>query len=118
MKPLAGEIRKLIIEAKQRKEKDSDIAKWLNISESSVTVIWRLFKTTNNIEPKRYPGAKSIFTDEMKMRVKQLIKEEPDMTLEEIIDKLNLPIKKSRLSQWLNEAGFQYKKKRCLHPSN
>jgi len=30
MKPLAGEIRKLIIEAKQRKEKDSDIAKWLN----------------------------------------------------------------------------------------
>ena len=110
MKPLTAEIRKLIVEAKQRKEKDSDIAKWLNVSESSITVIWRLFRTTNSIEPKPYLGAKPIFTDEMKVKVKQLIKENSDMTLEEIIDELSLPIKKSRLSQWLIESGYPYKK--------
>jgi len=110
MKALTAEIRKLIVEAKQRKEKDSDIAKWLNISESSVTVIWRLFKTTNSIEPKPHPGAKPKFTDEMKTKAKQLIKESPDTTLEEIIDKLGLPIKKSRLSKRLIDSGFPYKK--------
>jgi transposase len=118
MKPLTAEIRKLIVEAKQRNEKESDIAKWLNISESSVTVIWRLFRKSNSIEPKPYPGAKPVFTDEMKMKVKQLIKENPDMTLEEIIDNLSLPIKKSRLSRWLIESGYPYKKKRYLRPSN
>ena len=118
MKPLSSDIRKLIIESKLRKEKDSDIAKWLNISKSSVTVIWRQFKVTNSIEPKPYPGAKPIFNDEMKEKVKQLIKTAPDMTLEEIIEKLNLPIKKSRLSQWLIESGYPYKKKRCLRLNN
>jgi len=112
MRPISNEKREIIINAKLRGETDSDIAQWLNISKSSVTVIWRLYRETNSIDPKPYKGAKPVFIDEMKHNVRQKIKEQPDITLEELIEELDLPIKKSRLAQWLREAGYTYKKKR------
>jgi transposase len=118
MKSISNEIRTLIIEAKKRNEKGKDIAKWLKISESSVIVIWRLFRDTNSVEPKPYNGRKPSFTNEMKDKVCQIIKEQPDMTLEEIIDELDLPIKKSRLSEWLIEDGYTFKKKHFLQMSS
>ena len=118
MKPISNEKRALIIEAKQRGEKDKDISLWLMISISSIGLIWRLFQRTNSIEPKPYPGRKPIFTDEMKNKVRQKIKECPDITLAELIDELELPIQKSRLSQWLIGEGLTYKKKRSTQKSS
>jgi transposase len=46
----------------------------------------------------------------MKDNVRQKIKEQPDITLEEMIDELDLPIQKSRLSEWFIEVGLTYKK--------
>jgi transposase len=115
MKPISMEKRLLIVEAKQRKESDKNIALWLNVSESSVKLIWRLFRNTGSVEPKPYPGAKPRFTEKMKADVIRILGEKPDMTLEEIIDELCLPIQKSRLSQWLIDAGYPYKKNTFCH---
>ncbi len=42
MKPISNEKRELLIVAKQRGEKEVNIAKWLDISKGSVGTIWRL----------------------------------------------------------------------------
>ena len=85
MKPLTNEKRELIIKAKQRGEKEKDIALWLDISKSAVASIWGLFQRTNSFAPKPYLGRKPVFTDDMKEDVRKKIKEQSDITLEELI---------------------------------
>ena len=111
MQPISNEKRELLIEAKKRGEKQKDIAKWLKISEGSVTVIWRLYRKTGSFEPAPYPGKKPVMTAEKFEEVKAFVAENPDATLEEIIEALSLPIKKSRLSVVLIEAGLTFKKR-------
>jgi transposase len=51
MKPISNEKRELIIEAKQRGEKEGLIAAWLKISKHSVGTIWKLFRDTGSFQP-------------------------------------------------------------------
>jgi len=111
MKPISNEKRELLIEAKKRGEKENDIAKWLKISKSSVTVIWRRYCETGSYEPDSYPGREPILTAEKFEEVKLYVSENSDATLDEIIEDLALPIHKSRLSVLLIEAGLSFKKR-------
>ena len=43
MKPISNEKREMLISAKQRGEKETDIAKWLNISKGSVCVTGNVY---------------------------------------------------------------------------
>ncbi len=117
MKPISNEIRKLLVEAKLRGEKENDIARWLKISESSVTLIWKRYRETGSFEPTPYPGRQPILTAEKFSEVKAYVNKNPDATLDEIIEAMSLPIHKSRLSVLLIEAGFSFKK-RLYTPRN
>jgi len=117
MKPISNEKRELIIEAKERGETEKSIAKWLKISERSVTAIWRLYRETGNYFPTPYPGRKPILTAEKWEEVIALVRKEPDKTLEEIIEEISLPIRKSRLSLLLIKAGYSFKKRRFIPQS-
>ena len=117
MKPISNEKRELIIEAKERGETEKSIAKWLKISERSVTAIWRLYRETGSYLPMPYPGRKPILTSEKWEEVMALVKKEADKTLEEIIEELSLPIRKSRLSLLLIQAGYSFKKRQLIPPS-
>jgi transposase len=118
MTPISNEKRELIVEAKKRGEKQKDIAKWLKVCEGSVTVIWRLYRETGSFEPAPYPGKKPVLTSEKFEEVKDFVAKNPDATLGEIIEELSLPIKKSRLSVVLIEAGLTFKKRRSTQKSN
>jgi transposase len=118
MKPIPNEIRELVIAAKGRKEKEKDIAKWYNISRSSIQKICRLQKDTGNILPTPFPGAKPRITDEQLRKLDDYVDHNPDKTLDEIIKELQLPIKKSRLSVILIGMGYNYKKKRSTPKIN
>jgi transposase len=52
---------------------------------------------------------------ELFAQIKSAVKDQNDITLEELIEKLSLPIKKSRLSVVLIKEGLSLKK---LHPVN
>ena len=117
MVAISEEKRALLIAAKKRGEKEKDIAKWLEISKSSVGTIWGLYRTTGDYRAKPYPGAKPKLTAEKWKEVEVLIAKEPDKTLEEIIEELQLPIQKSRLSVLIIEAGYSFKKSRLIPPS-
>ena len=118
MKPISNEKRELLIDAKKRGETEKSIAKWLKISESSVTAIWRLYRETGSFEPTPYPGRKPILPTEKFDDVKVFVANNPDATLDEIIEELSLPIQKSRLSVLLIEAGLSFKKRLSTPKSN
>ena len=58
------------------------------------------------ILPKPYKGRTSRLTEEMKISIHKRLEEKSDSTLEDLIIDLNLPIKKTRLSDWLTQAGY------------
>ena len=106
MKPISKEKRSQLIASKERKETESDIAKWLQISKSTVGKIWKLYKDTGNYLPSPYPGREPIMSADKFEEVKVLIAKKTDSTLDEIIEELSLPIRKSRLSVLLINAGL------------
>jgi transposase len=65
----------LIVDAKLRSEAEEDISKWLNISTSSVTIIWKLYKKSGTILPKKYPGRKSSITEEKSKEIQDFLDE-------------------------------------------
>jgi transposase len=117
MKPITNEIRKLIVAAKERGEKDKDIAIWYDISGRSVQTIYKLYRETGSYLPTPYPGRKPVITPKQWAEVVALVSRNPDKTLDEIIEELQLPIHKSRLSVLLIEAGYSFKKRVFIQPN-
>ena len=118
MTPISNEKRELLIGAKSRGETEKDIAKWLEISERSVTAIWRRYRETGSFEPTPYPGRAPLLTVEKWEEVKIFVAKNPDATLDEIIEELSLPIHKSRLSVLLINAGLSFKKRHFTQTDN
>jgi transposase len=116
MTPVSNEKRELIIAAKKRGDKESEIAIWLNISKSSVGKIWKLYRDTGSYFPAPYPGRQSILTPAKWNEVIELVAASPDKTLDEIIEELSLPIHKSWLSVLLIKAGYSFKKRQFILP--
>jgi transposase len=118
MRPISDKKRGLIIDAKQRGEKEGVIAAWLKISKRSVGAIWKLFRDTGGFQPAKYTGRKSRLSGEEIDRICSAINENPDVTLNELIEQLSLPIKKSQLSKLLVKLGFSYKKRLSTRKNN
>jgi len=118
MRPITNEKRELIIAAKKRGEKEDDIAKWLEISVRSVSRIWKQYNETQSIQPTKPSGRKSSLDDAKIEELRSAVKRQPDLTLEELIDELKLPIKKSRLAVILDGMGLSFKKRRYTQKSN
>jgi transposase len=112
MRPISMETRGLIVAAKERGEKGAVIAAWLGVSESSVSVIWRLYRDTGGVRPTGHRGNPSRVTADGEERVAREVARTPDATLGELIERLSLPIKKSQLQRLLARLGFARKKKR------
>ena len=111
MKPISNEKRKLLIAAKERGEKEDDIAIWLDISKGSVGTIWRLFRRTGSFLPTEYTGRVSTITQAKINEIHMTIRNNPDRTLSELIEELSLPIQKSQLSRLLTSLGYSFKKR-------
>jgi len=118
MKPISNEKRELIITAKKRGEKEEDITKWLGISVRSVSRIWKLYNETESVQPKKRPGRKSSLDEAKIEQIRNAVKQQPDLTLEELIDKLSLPIRKSRLAVILTHMNLSFKKRRYMQKNS
>jgi transposase len=115
MKPVSNEKRELIIEAKKRGESEKNIMKWVkNTSRSSIGKIWKLYRTTGSYQPKPYKGNNRKITPQTEEKIRQTIKEKPDITLQELIAELSLNVCESGLSRRLKKMGLTYKKRRSI----
>jgi len=80
MIPISNEKRALLVAAKKRGEIEADIAKWLQMSKSSVGKIWKAYKDTGSYLPILYPGREPISTVEKFKKVKFFVAQNPDAT--------------------------------------
>lgn len=103
------EIRKLIIANKEAKVKNKEISRILHVSVSAICDINAKYKQRGTLEG-NYPGRQSKITPEQKQAMFELVEQQPDITIEEIIETLKLPIKKSRVSKILNDNKIFFKK--------
>jgi transposase len=111
-KPITIEEREKIIKHKQNNENEADIARWLFISESSVTKLWALYKKTGTTNPRpRTQGRKPLVTEQTMEQITQKIEQQPDITLKELIEEFNLQITLAALSKRLIKLGYTFKKR-------
>jgi transposase len=112
-KPLSNDLRKRIIDAKLRGDTEDKIASDKDVSKSTVTKLWSLYRTTESYSPRPNPnGRKPRLSEEQLEQIKKTIEERPDTTLKELIDEFCLAISIAALSQIVRfKLGFVYKKK-------
>ena len=107
---ISQEIRGLIIRNAEEGISVEEMSRVLHVGKST---IWRLLKQkkeTGSIES-RCHGRKSSLTEEQHEKMIALVEAQPDITLEEIRERLKLPIHKSQISQLLGKAGYSFKKR-------
>ena len=113
--PTSYEIRERIISHKQNKVKEKDIAKWLMISQSTVTKVWAKYQKTNTYQPNpRTQGRKPKINNQTLNQITQQIQQTPNITLKKLIEAFDLKISQAALSKHLKKHNFTAKKRRIL----
>jgi transposase len=94
------------------------IAKWLFVCVRTVSRVWNQYKNSGSYEPNpQNSGRKPLISEETMAKIVAKIKETPDITLRELIEKFNLPISESALCRRLIRLGLTYKKRRSIRTS-
>jgi transposase len=114
---LKNEERKLLVEAHEKGYKSKELADIFGIDVSSVNRIVRQYKRTGSYELRTYNcGRKSVLTDNDLKNISELIDANHDITIKEIIEKLNLKLKNEAVRKAVIKMGYVYKKK-SVHAS-
>ncbi len=107
------EVRKIIVESRIKGISAEEIRKVTGVSISAINNIVKNYKERGTLEG-NYPGRQPTITKEQRKAMIKLVKDRPDITINEIIEELNLPIKKSRVSKILLEEKMYLKKSRFV----
>jgi transposase len=112
MKPIPVRVRETIAKHKQTGQSGSEIAKWLMIHKQTVSRVWQQFLTTGNVTPKpKNNGRKPKINKKTMEKILTKIEQQPDITINSLIDKFNLQVSESTLSKRLKKAGLTHKKR-------
>jgi len=111
-KPLSNDLRKRIIEAKLRGDTEDKIAREKEVNKSTITKLWALYRETGSYAARPNPnGRKPALSPQQLEQIANRINQQPDITLSELIDELNLPVCISALCRTVNnKLGFHFKK--------
>jgi transposase len=112
-KPLSNDIRERIVRAVESGMSRNAAAQKYDVSPSTAVKIVSLWKTTGSWKPKKFGGHKKHKLAPHAERIKKLIEEKPDMTLEEIktalaAKKINVGL--TAIFRFLGVLGLNYKK--------
>lgn len=114
-RPISNDKREAIIKHMQAGENKKEIAKWLFVCERTVTRIWNKFKAVGSYEPNpQNSGRKPMVSEETMNRVMAKRQQEPDKTLQELVDEFDLGISQSALCRRLIKSGLTFKKRRFI----
>ena len=116
-KPLSNDLRKRIIEAKLRGDTEDKIAAEKEVNKSTITKLWALYRETGSYEARPNPrGRKPALSTNQLEQITQKINEQPDITLQELVDELELPVCISALCRTINnKLGLRLKKNSACH---
>ena len=119
MGTLSLDLRERIVAAYDRGEGTrQDIAARYNVSLGMVKKLLQQRQRTGDIAPRhRFSGAKGKIVGPYRERLKALVREHPDMTLEELRDALGLPCTPQAIHYALCRLGLPLKKRRFVPPN-
>jgi len=115
-KALSEDLRERVIIKSNEGKTAEQIVSELNVSQTFVYDMLRLYKQTGSVKAKKPSGGRPPSIDEEGLaRIKALLLETPDATLAEIKQTLGLTASISRICDAINyKLNMPYKKKLCL----
>src|SRR5215471_5854137 len=113
MTPYSQDLRKRVLETIRRGDGTIDqIAERFLVSASFVTRLLQLHRTTGSVEPRPHGGGNpAVLTPEDLERLRELIRQQPDATLEECRQRLGASCSLITISRALSRLGLPRKKK-------
>ncbi len=114
---LKKETRLLLLKTIENGTKVTDAAKAYCVNRSTVNRLIRQMKETGSVEPKTYlKGRKPSLTEEDLQNIDNLLKEQPNLTIREIKETLNLSVCDETVRKAVLKLEYMDKKK-SLHAS-
>lgn len=114
---LSTEVRELMVKAYEKSHNATEVARNFSVSRTTVYEYVRQMRETGSVAVRTSErGRKPILTQKNLDDIKNVIIEQPDITIHEIKEKLNLPVSEENIREKVIQMGFVYKKK-SLHAS-
>src|SRR5471032_2354090 len=113
-KPYSEDLRGRVVGAGQDGATIPETAEQLGVSISSVVRFRRLHRETGSVSPAKFGGYKEFALAAHEELVRQLVAEQPDITLAELgvrLEKKNVMVGKSSISRFLHHLKLTFKKK-------
>lgn len=114
--PLSNDLRVRILLAYKNGKTVKEIKEEFYVGQNTVYCLLRLFKETGSHEARENNcGRKPMLTEDDLKNIENKILETPDITLEELKERLSLTVSISALCRTINKKlGLIYKKKLCI----
>jgi transposase len=111
MRAIPIPIRKRILELYQRGKSTREIAQFSGFCVAAVRRVRQQFRQRGTLEPQtHFCGRKTLLTEERKLRLQQLLSEQPDATLAELGSRMDRPFRTSTIDLWLQRLRWKFKK--------
>jgi len=110
--PLSKDLRRRIIEAKERGESHEKISKDMKVNISTITRLVALYRESGSIAPRPLNNGRKPRLDQQTLqKIRERIQEQPDVGLRELIEEFSLPLSAPALCKTINEKlGLRRKK--------
>ena len=119
-KPYSEDLRARVIAAIEAGATRPEVADQYSVSLSSVGRFVRLDRETGSVSAAKFGGYKEFALAAHEVLVRQLVAEQPDVTLAELVTQLSkkrITVGKSSVSRFLHHLKLSFKKKVCGPPS-
>ncbi len=114
---LSTEVRELMVKAYEKSHDAKEVARNFSVDKSTVYTYVRKMRKTGTVAVQTSKrGRKAILSREQLDEIAETIINQPDITISEIKEKLNLPVSEENIREKVVQMGFVYKKK-SLHAS-
>jgi transposase len=112
MKTISVDLRERILAAYDAGEGTRrEIAERFMVSEGMVKKLLQQRRRTGDIAPRhQYSGRKPMLTQEQRQRLKELVQQQPDLTLEELREALGVKCSLTTIHKALKRLRLNYKK--------
>lgn len=114
MRPLSGDLRQRIIEAREHGAGTGEVCARFGVSRKSVERFWNQHRTSGHCRPKQIGGYRKSRLKKHEQRLRRWIAQQADLTLVELQQRcakeLDVQIGLTALWHRLNRLGLSYKK--------
>ena len=109
---LSNEARNLLVKTYEQMPDAVKVGEIFSVSASSVYRLVRQMRTTGSVEPRTSSrGRKAALSEQDIENIRLAIESQPDITIHEIRESLNLPVSDETVRAKVVEMGFRVKKK-------